>query len=226
MKFDIIYTNRTRAIRKLGTRGMLSTSEMLQRINLPGEKWGRKGEERREGPVRGEIRGWRGGSRINERAWREAGRDEGDEMRVKPARNVIFRQMCGHEREIIAPARSSWSSVRKCGRVVNVALAHARSLALVGMIVTEGQSQGRRDLAEDDGWWITSWLQGKRTCPFVGTRRVARERNPNYYYPGKSVCYYTYIKGVNGIPTLNNPNLETRDDIEYRSELQKSISMV
>ena len=89
----------------------------------------------------------------------EAGRRGWDAR--KPARDVIFRQMCGRGREIIALARSSWSSVRKCGRIIVVASLQAHAVLVrwhsLGMLVTEGQSQGRRNLAEDkDKWYVTS----------------------------------------------------------------------
>lgn len=157
----------------------------------------------------GEIRGWRVGSRINESCARRGEAGRGGWNARKPARNVIFRQMCGHEREIIAPARSSWSSVRKCGRIVIVAGTRslARSLTLVGMIVTEGQSQGRRNLAEDG--WMTDYvirLREKSTFSFS----ALGESRANGILTGK--IRVLYIKRVIEILTLNNlKNLETRD---------------
>lgn len=96
------------------------------------------------------VRGWRGG--INESCMERRGETRGGWGAREPARNIIFRQMCGRGREIIAPARSSWSSVRKCDRIINAADARGRPFARTRseMIVTEGQSQGRRNLAEDD----------------------------------------------------------------------------
>jgi len=109
----------------------------------------------------------------------EAGRRGWDAR--KPARDVIFRQMCGRGREIIALARSSWSSVRKCGRIIVVASLQAHAVLVrwhsLGMIATEGQSQGRRNLAEDkDKWYVTSCYEKKTFFLPHGISRIINLR--------------------------------------------------
>lgn len=137
----------------------------------------------------GEIRGWRGGSRINESCARRGEAGRGGWNARKPARNVIFRQMCGHEREIIAPARSSWSSVRKCGRIVIVAGTRslARSLAHTRRNDSDrraksGPSQSRRRRM-DDG--LCHDYGKKALSPSRPPERAARTESS----PGKSVCF-------------------------------------
>lgn len=109
----------------------------------------------------------------------EAGR-RGWDTRVKPARNIIFRQMCGRGREIIAPARSSWSSVRKCGRIIIVADIHAAPVRSHSpeMIMTEGQSQGRRKTSP------------RTTCYVTRKNTFSPSQHPEYRQRNSRLCFH------------------------------------
>lgn len=131
------------------------------------------------------VRGWRG--KINESSTKRRGGMERDGDARKPARNVIFRQMCGRGREIIAPARSSWSSVRKCDRIINVADARGtRSLALArddsDRRAKSGPSQPRR------GRHVTSREKTRFLFRGIPSTKLSSPL-PRHLLSGNFVCY-------------------------------------
>lgn len=66
----------------------------------------KKGAFRSERSIANDAANLKLTSRRSSGVEREA-RGNGTERARKPARNVIFRQMCGHEREIIAPEQGA-----------------------------------------------------------------------------------------------------------------------
>lgn len=148
---------------------------------------------------------------------------QGDETRVSLGSGRNFQADVRPRKgdHCTGKARSSWSSVRKCGRIISLIVAGTRAPVRsrsTGMIVTEGQSQGRRNL-EDENDMLRH--EKKRAFSFTAFRESST--NPYLYvlsyvtYSGNPCAIYKawatpLFRGFRGCALNNLESLEVQQD--------------